>query len=103
VPATLALTGASDPSHGRRASPSLAQTGGDLPTWEGGWDLRDPIASILALGNEMEDAEWQGVSEALFAALGALRDIVVSTCQIRYIGILDPRALPGHFYHVSSS
>jgi hypothetical protein len=31
VPITLVLTGAADPCHGRRALPSLAQTGRDVP------------------------------------------------------------------------
>jgi hypothetical protein len=35
---------------------------------------------ILALGNEMEDAEWQGVPEALSAALGVLHDVFILTC-----------------------
>jgi hypothetical protein len=97
VPATLALTGAADPSHGGRASPSLAQSGGDLPARGSAWDSQDPAAAILALGDKMEDAEWQGVSEALSVVLGVLRDVVVPTCQVRHIGTLDPRALSRHF------
>jgi hypothetical protein len=34
MPATLAFTEVANPSHGGRASPSLAQTGGDLPARE---------------------------------------------------------------------
>jgi hypothetical protein len=97
VPATLALTGAIDPSHGGKASLSLAQTGGDLPVRGGAHDSPDPTAVILALGDEVEDAEWQGVSEALSAALGALPNVVIPTCQVRHLSILVPRALPGHF------
>jgi hypothetical protein len=97
VPATLALTRAADLSHGGRASPSLAQTGGELPAWGGARDSRDPVAAILALSDEKEDTEWQGISEALSATLGALRDVVILTCQVWHLGLHVPRALPGHF------
>jgi hypothetical protein len=80
MPTTLELTGAADPSQGGRASPSLAQTGGDLPVQGGAQDPRDPAVEILALGDEMEDMEWQGISEALSAALGALHDVAVLMC-----------------------
>jgi hypothetical protein len=82
MPATLALMGVADPSHGRRASPSLAQTGDDLPARGGAHDSRDLAVAILALGDEMAETEWQGILEALFIALCALRDVAVLTCQV---------------------
>jgi hypothetical protein len=47
---------------------------------------------IFALGDEMEDAEWQGILEALSPALGALRDVVIPSYQVRHIGTLNPHA-----------
>jgi hypothetical protein len=38
--------------------------------------------AILALGDEMAETEWQGILEALFIALCALRDVAVLTCQV---------------------
>jgi hypothetical protein len=72
LPAPLALMGAVVPNHGGRGSPSLAQMGGDLPAREGTLESRDPVTVVLALGDEVEDVEWWGISEALFATLGAL-------------------------------
>jgi hypothetical protein len=97
VPAPLALTGVVDPTHGGRASPSLAQTGGDLPAWVGTLESRDPAAAILTLGDEVEDTEWQGISGALSTTLGALCDVVVPSYQVWHVGTLDPHALSGHF------
>jgi hypothetical protein len=82
VPAPLALTGVANPSHGGRASPSLAQTGVDLPTRGGTQESRDPAAVILTLGDEVEDAEWRSISGALSAIPNMLRDVVVPSCQV---------------------
>jgi hypothetical protein len=59
--------------------------------------LWDPTVAILALGNEMEDAECQGISEALSAALGALHDVVVPSCQVQHVGTPTLAPFPGHF------
>jgi hypothetical protein len=82
VPAPLALTGAADPSDGGRASPFLDQTCRDLPVQGGTQESGDPAAAILALGDEVEDAEWRGIYGALSAALGMLRNVVVPSCQV---------------------
>jgi hypothetical protein len=80
--APLALTGVSDPTDGERASPSLAQKGGDMPARGGTLESRDRAAAILALSDEVEDGEWQGISGALSVALGTLGDIAVQSCQV---------------------
>jgi hypothetical protein len=82
VPAPLKLTGAADLDVGGRASPSLAQMGGDLPALGGTQEVQDPAMAILALGNEVEDADWQGISGASSAVLGALRDVAAPSCQV---------------------
>jgi hypothetical protein len=85
VPTTLALVGAADADRGGRSSLSLAQTVGDLPARGGARreaDSQDPIAAILAFGDEMEDIEWRNISDALSASLGALHDITAPACQV---------------------
>jgi hypothetical protein len=82
VPAPLALTGAADPSDGVRASLSLAQTGTDRPARGGTQESGDLAAVILTLGDKVGDAKWRGISGALSAALGTLRNVIVPSCQV---------------------
>jgi hypothetical protein len=44
--------------------------------------VQDPATVILALGDGVEDTEWQGISGTLSAMLGALHDVAVLSCQV---------------------